>query len=184
MSCSPCSTTCASTTSTSSPWASTCGRRQSTPRCSASTVPRSSRPCASRPSRWVSATSNRAPPPARPTTPVNRSLPRIRRCWLGRVPYRQAWDLQRSLVEQVRAGEAPDTLLLLEHPHLYTMGPKGTAAHLLWDGAERERREVDLVWSDRGGDATYHGPGQLVGYPILDLARHRPALLVHLRSPE
>jgi lipoyl(octanoyl) transferase len=84
----------------------------------------------------------------------------------------------------VRAGEAPDTLLLLEHPHVYTMGRKGTAEHLLWDEAERQRREVDLVWSDRGGDATYHGPGQLVGYPILDLARHGLDLLVYLRSLE
>jgi len=115
---------------------------------------------------------------------MNRSQPRVRSCWLGSVAYRQAWDLQRSLVEQVRAGEAPDTLLLLEHPHVYTMGRKGTAEHLLWDEAERERRGVDLVWSDRGGDATYHGPGQLVGYPILDLARHRLDLLVYLRTLE
>ncbi|HEY8760739.1 MAG TPA: lipoyl(octanoyl) transferase LipB [Candidatus Dormibacteraeota bacterium] len=115
---------------------------------------------------------------------MNRSRPRVRSCWLGSVPYRQAWDLQRSLVEQVRAGEAPDTLLLLEHPHVYTMGRKGTAEHLLWDEAERERRAVDLVWSDRGGDATYHGPGQLVGYPIFDLARHGLDLLVYLRTLE
>jgi lipoyl(octanoyl) transferase len=115
---------------------------------------------------------------------MNRSLPRIRSCWLGSVPYRQAWDLQRSLVEQVRAGEAPDTLLLLEHPHVYTMGRKGTAEHLLWDEAERERRAVDLVWSDRGGDATYHGPGQLVAYPILDLSRSGLDLLVYLRTLE
>jgi lipoate-protein ligase B len=84
----------------------------------------------------------------------------------------------------VRAGEAPDTLLLLEHPHVYTMGRKGTAEHLLWDDAERERREVDLVWSDRGGDATYHGPGQLVGYPILDLRRNGLDLIVYLRTLE
>jgi lipoyl(octanoyl) transferase len=116
--------------------------------------------------------------------PMNRSRPRLRSCWLGSVPYRQAWDLQRSLVEQVRAGEAPDTLLLLEHPHVYTMGRKGTAEHLLWDEAERQQRGVDLVWSDRGGDATYHGPGQLVGYPILDLSRHGLDLLVYLRTLE
>jgi lipoyl(octanoyl) transferase len=115
---------------------------------------------------------------------MNRSRQAVRSCWLGSVPYRQAWDLQRSLVEEVRAGEAPDTLLLLEHPHVYTMGRKGTAEHLLWDEAERERREVDLVWSDRGGDATYHGPGQLVGYPIIDLARHDLDLLVYLRTLE
>ncbi|MFI5075501.1 MAG: lipoyl(octanoyl) transferase LipB [Actinomycetales bacterium] len=115
---------------------------------------------------------------------MSRSRAAVRSCWLGSVPYRDAWDLQRSLVEQVRAGDAPDTLLLLEHPHVYTMGRKGTADHLLWDEAERRRRQVDLVWSDRGGDATYHGPGQLVGYPILDLARHRLDLLVYLRTLE
>ena len=115
---------------------------------------------------------------------MNRSHLRVRSCWLGSVPYRQAWDLQRSLVEQVRADDAPDTLLLLEHPHVYTMGRKGTAEHLLWDEAERDRRGVDLVWSDRGGDATYHGPGQLVGYPILDLSRHGLDLLVYLRTLE
>jgi lipoyl(octanoyl) transferase len=115
---------------------------------------------------------------------MSRSQAAVRSCWLGSVPYRDAWDLQRSLVEQVRAGAAPDTLLLLEHPHVYTMGRKGTVEHLLWDEAERERRQVDLVWSDRGGDATYHGPGQLVGYPIVDLARHRLDLLVYLRTLE
>jgi len=115
---------------------------------------------------------------------MSRSPLTVRSCWLDSVPYRQAWDLQRSLVEQVRAGEAQDTLLLLEHPHVYTMGRKGTAEHLLWDEAERQRRAVDLVWSDRGGDATYHGPGQLVGYPIIDLARHGLDLLVYLRSLE
>ena len=115
---------------------------------------------------------------------MSRSPAAVRSCWLGSVPYRDAWDRQRSLVEQVRAGEAPDTLLLLEHPHVYTMGRKGTAEHLLWDEAQRERRQVDLVWSDRGGDATYHGPGQLVGYPILELTRHRLDLLVYLRTLE
>ena len=64
------------------------------------------------------------------------------------------------------------------------MGRKGTTEHLLWDAVERERREVDLVWSDRGGDATYHGPGQLVGYPILDLSRSGLDLIVYLRTLE
>ena len=115
---------------------------------------------------------------------MNRSRRAVRSCWLGRVPYQRAWDLQRSLVERVRAGETTDTLLLLEHPHVYTMGRKGTSDHVLWDDGERERRKVDLVWSDRGGDATYHGPGQLVGYPILDLGRQGLDLLVYLRSLE
>jgi lipoyl(octanoyl) transferase len=70
----------------------------------------------------------------------------------------------------VRDGQAPATLLLLEHPHVFTMGKAAQPDHLLWDEAERGRLDVDVIWSDRGGEATYHGPGQLVGYPILDLA--------------
>ncbi len=96
--------------------------------------------------------------------------PLVRACWLGSAPYREVWDLQAELVGVVRDGSAPDTLLLLEHPHVFTMGKAASADHLLWDAGERARREVDVIWSDRGGEATYHGPGQLVGYPIVDLA--------------
>jgi lipoyl(octanoyl) transferase len=95
--------------------------------------------------------------------------PPVRACWLGSAGYRSVWDLQAELVEEVRAGRAPDTLLLLEHPHVFTMGKAASADHMLWDEAERGRRGVEVIWSDRGGEATYHGPGQLVGYPILDL---------------
>lgn len=102
---------------------------------------------------------------------MNRSQRHVRASWLGRAAYREVWDLQAELVRQVRAGTAPDTLLLLEHPHVFTMGKAASAEHLLWDEAERARRKVDVIWSDRGGEATYHGPGQLVGYPVLDLAR-------------
>jgi lipoate-protein ligase B len=69
----------------------------------------------------------------------------------------------------LRDGDAPDTLLLLEHPRVFTMGKAAQQDHLLWDEAERKQRDVDVIWSDRGGEATYHGPGQLVGYPILNL---------------
>ncbi len=100
---------------------------------------------------------------------MNKSQP-ARACWLGRTPYREAWDLQVDLVDALRAGSIPDTLLLLEHPHVFTMGRAASPDHVLWDEAERARRQVEVVWSDRGGEATYHGPGQLVGYPILDLA--------------
>jgi len=94
-----------------------------------------------------------------------------RASWLGRTGYRQAWDLQAEMVSAMREGDEPDTLLLLEHPHVFTMGKAASADHVLWDERERELREVEVIWSDRGGEATYHGPGQLVGYPILDLAR-------------
>jgi len=100
--------------------------------------------------------------------PMNKSR-RVRAFWLGRTPYREAWDLQAELVSALHDGDAPDTLLLLEHPHVFTMGKAARPEHLLWDELERARREVDVIWSDRGGEATYHGPGQLVGYPILNL---------------
>lgn len=102
---------------------------------------------------------------------MNRSLPRVRASWLGSVPYREAWDLQAALVRDLREGTGEDTLLLLEHPHVFTLGKAATEDDLLWDEAERRRRQVEVVWSDRGGEATYHGPGQLVGYPVIDLAR-------------
>jgi len=95
----------------------------------------------------------------------------VRTHWLGSVPYREAWGLQRAVVEAIRAGGHPDVLLLLEHPPVFTIGRRGDGSTVLWSEAERARRGVELVWSDRGGDATYHGPGQLVGYPIVDLPR-------------
>ena len=102
---------------------------------------------------------------------MSRSLRHVRASWLGSVPYREAWDLQAELVGELRAGAGRDTLLLLEHPHVFTMGRAAAAEHILWNEAERARRGVEVVWSDRGGEATYHGPGQLVGYPVLDLAQ-------------
>ncbi len=101
---------------------------------------------------------------------MSRSLPHVRASWLGSVPYRQAWDLQAELVRELREGGGQNILLLLEHPHVFTMGKAAVADHLLWDEAERERRGVEVVWSDRGGEATYHGPGQLVGYPVMDIS--------------
>jgi lipoyl(octanoyl) transferase len=98
-------------------------------------------------------------------------LKRVRASWLGSTGYREAWDLQAELVAAVREGREPDTLLLLEHPHVFTMGRAAKPEHVLWSEEERSRRGVELIWSDRGGEATYHGPGQLVGYPVVDLSR-------------
>ena len=89
---------------------------------------------------------------------------------LGLVPYAQAWTLQERLAEQVANGDLPPVLLLLEHPHIFTFGRRGDIANLLWNEQERLRRGVEVLWVDRGGDVTYHGPGQLVGYPLLPLA--------------
>jgi lipoyl(octanoyl) transferase len=90
--------------------------------------------------------------------------------WLGQVPYEEAWAYQNVLADQVATGQSPPTLLLLEHPPTYTFGRRGNAENLLWDPAELDRRGIQVHWVDRGGDVTYHGPGQLVGYPIVPLA--------------
>src|SRR5437667_10780085 len=87
---------------------------------------------------------------------------------LGTVPYREAWDLQRSVAGAVSQGAIPDTILLLEHPPVVTLGRRADATEL---HLPRET-DVEVVETDRGGKSTYHAPGQLVCYPILDLTRH------------
>ena len=114
---------------------------------------------------------------------MNRSRS-VRASWLGRTPYREAWDLQAELVSALRGGQPADTLLLLEHPHVFTMGKAALPEHVLWDEKEQARKEVDVIWSDRGGEATYHGPGQLVGYPILDLAHFGLSIPQYLQKLE
>lgn len=89
--------------------------------------------------------------------------------WLGLVDYDRAWDLQRALVEQVKAGATPATLLLLEHPHVYTLGRRGQDSDVLAGAATLAALGATVRHVDRGGEVTYHGPGQLVGYTILDL---------------
>jgi lipoyl(octanoyl) transferase len=89
---------------------------------------------------------------------------------LGLIDYEKAWQLQEGYAAEIARGERPPTLLLLEHPHTYTFGRGGHPENLLWDEAELVQRGVQVYWVDRGGDVTYHGPGQLVGYPLLPLA--------------
>jgi lipoyl(octanoyl) transferase len=89
---------------------------------------------------------------------------------LGRVPYAEALELQARLADE-RGQGAPDRLLLLEHPHTYTLGSSAKDEHLLMPEAERQRLGIEVFRADRGGDITYHGPGQLVGYPIIQLQR-------------
>ena len=89
--------------------------------------------------------------------------------WLGTVPYRDAWDLQLEIAGRVRRGAEPETLLLLEHPHTYTRGRLSPDAHLLLDDAAIASLGAEVVETDRGGLTTYHGPGQLVVYPIIRL---------------
>ena len=90
---------------------------------------------------------------------------------LGTLPYEEARELQKNLAAKIADGEEPPTLLLLEHPHTYTFGRRGHAENLLWDETEQKKRGISVYWADRGGDVTYHGPGQLVGYPLLPLGK-------------
>lgn len=89
--------------------------------------------------------------------------------WVGRVRYEPAWALQRLVAELRAEGKLGDTLLLLEHEPVYTLGRRGSEAEILMDPDERQRRGIETVRSDRGGLVTYHGPGQLIGYPIFNL---------------
>lgn len=105
---------------------------------------------------------------------------------LGVVPYAAASDLQRALVEERRAGRVPDLLLVLEHPHVITLGVKLEAArsHLVATPGVLAARQVEVHESGRGGDITYHGPGQVVGYPILDLRPDRCDVHKYVRDLE
>src|SRR5436190_7464587 len=100
---------------------------------------------------------------------------------LGEVPYLEAWELQRSLAGAVSQGAIPDTILFLEHPAVVTLGRRTDESAELHvpDGAE-----VEIVETDRGGKSTYHGPGQLVCYPILDLKRHGSDVKAYVRKLE
>ncbi len=102
----------------------------------------------------------------------------------GQLAYGEATELQSRLVAMRRSGEIPDQLLLLEHPHVITMGTGSDPGHLVADETLREQMGVELHESTRGGDVTYHGPGQLVGYPILDLKPDRKDLHRYLRDLE
>ena len=87
----------------------------------------------------------------------------------GIVEYSDAWDIQLELVEAIKAGQSSNTLLLLQHPHVYTLGRRGDRDHVLLDDSQLEARGIALHEADRGGQVTYHGPGQLVAYPVVNL---------------
>ena len=105
---------------------------------------------------------------------------------LGLVPYEEALALQRSLVEERRAGRIDDVLLLLEHPPVLTVGVRGDGgrSHILASSEELTARGIAVHETGRGGDVTYHGPGQVVGYPILDLSPHRRDVHRYVRDLE
>jgi len=101
--------------------------------------------------------------------------------WLGRVEYREAWEYQRELGRRRALGEIPDTLLLLEHDPVYTTGRRGPGGHLRMPEAALG---APLIETDRGGDITFHGPGQLIAYPIIDLRAAGLAVAGYVRSLE
>lgn len=96
--------------------------------------------------------------------------------WLGRIGYREAHALQKQLVAERAADRIPDQLLLLEHPAVLTLGRNSDPAHILASGDDLRRRGIEVIRVERGGEVTYHGPGQLVAYPIVALA-HRGILI-------
>lgn len=103
---------------------------------------------------------------------------------LGSTPYAKAWELQRAIFQDVVSGSRADTLILLEHPHVYTQGRLTHAENLLFNEAELAAIGAETFEIDRGGDVTYHGPGQLVGYPILNLTHFKEDLGWYLRTLE
>ncbi len=103
---------------------------------------------------------------------------------LGIVDYRRAWDIQKEYFNALLSGSGEEVLLLCEHPHVYTLGKSGHANNMLVGEAFLNKIGADFVHIDRGGDITYHGPGQLVGYPILDLQRHGMGLREYIYNLE
>jgi lipoyl(octanoyl) transferase len=100
---------------------------------------------------------------------IGRQVDEIDARWLGTVDYNTALELQRSTLEQRKSDSIPDTILLLEHPHVITLGRRSDDSHLITGRTALQQAGVEIFETDRGGEATYHGPGQLVGYPIIDV---------------
>ncbi len=103
---------------------------------------------------------------------------------VGRMGYAQALALQTNMVERRKRGEIPDQLLIVEHPHVVTMGRNGHMENVLASPDILERAGIELHYTDRGGDVTYHGPGQIVGYPIFDLREWKRDVVAYVRALE
>src|ERR1700694_3157992 len=103
---------------------------------------------------------------------------------LGRTGYADALAIQKDLVEQRKQGLIPDQLLIVEHPHVITLGRNGHRENLLANDDVLGRAGIEFHSSDRGGDITYHGPGQIVGYPILDLREWKRDVVAYVRAIE
>jgi len=103
---------------------------------------------------------------------------------LGLCPYGKAWEIQKQLHADRLAGKIPDTLILVEHPHVYTLGKNADARHLIASQEYLKNRGIEIFSVDRGGDITYHGPGQLVGYPIFNLTQHKKSIAWYVNNVE
>ena len=104
----------------------------------------------------------------------------IQYCWLGQQPYKPVWELQKQLHAKRVAGEISDVVLLLEHDHVYTFGKNADRNHLL----DSKPQNADVIQIDRGGEVTYHGPGQLICYPIIDLRDYQMSVSWYMRRLE
>ncbi len=102
---------------------------------------------------------------------------------VGQLPYDTAWEWQRALAADRHSERISDTVLMLEHPAVYTLGKRTDRRHVLWNAHQRDANGISLIDVDRGGDVTYHGPGQLVGYPIVRLASLR-SVVSYVRALE
>jgi len=103
---------------------------------------------------------------------------------LGRLGYLPAWELQRKLAEERKQALIPDQLLLVEHPHVVTLGRNGHEENLLVSRSRLEQLGIEYIETNRGGDITYHGPGQIVGYPVLDLKEWKRDVVGYVRALE
>ena len=141
-------------------------------------------------SRSAASPARRHPGAAHPSAPRSATLPSepepstFEVARPGRTEYARALSLQADLVRRRAAGDIPDQLLLLEHPHVVTLGSSARRDHVLATDAQLRARGIELFEAGRGGDVTYHGPGQLVGYPILRLGPGRRDLHRYLRDLE
>jgi lipoyl(octanoyl) transferase len=115
---------------------------------------------------------------------VDGGAPPIVARWLGRIGYREAWELQKALAHARAEGAIPDQLLLLEHPPVLTLGRGADPSHVLATPAQLEGRGIEVLRVERGGEVTYHGPGQLVAYPIVKLADRELLLRPFVRALE